>query len=110
MLIEALAEAEGLFPVAAVWNDWLGPALFEFPPQLGAVVGLVAEHPLRRLHSADQALRDRAIVRFAASQQDGEEPPPSICECVDLRIAPSARTAPPFSACRRPVCFHVRGV
>jgi hypothetical protein len=41
-------------------------------------------------------------MRFTASQQDGEEPPFSICECVYLRVAPSARTAnsllllPPF--------------
>ena len=41
-------------------------------------------------------------MRFTTSQQDGEEPPFSICECVDLRVAPSARTAnsllvlPPF--------------
>src|SRR6202040_2352001 len=64
---------------------------------------LVAQHPFRRLHSADQALRDRAIMRFASSQQDGEKAPFSICECVYLRVAPSARAAnsllllpPPF--------------
>ena len=40
--------------------------------------------------------------RFASSQQDGEEAPFSICECVYLRVAPSARAAnsllllPPF--------------
>ena len=80
-------------PVAAIWNDRLGPALTEFVAQLGAVVGLVAEHPLGWLHSADQSLRDRTIMRFASGQQDGEEPPFSICKCVDLRVAPSARTA-----------------
>ena len=51
------------------------------------------KHPFRRLYSADQALRDRAIMRFASSQQDGEKAPFSICECVYLRVAPSARAA-----------------
>src|SRR4051812_30047223 len=32
-------------------------------------------------------------MRFTACQQDGEEPPFSICECMYLRVAPSARTA-----------------
>ena len=32
-------------------------------------------------------------MRFTSGQQDGEEPPFSICKCVDLRVAPSARTA-----------------
>src|SRR6266536_2753594 len=56
----------------------------------------------RRLHSADQALRDRAIMRLSSGQQDGEKAPFSICECVNLRVAPSARAAnsllllPPF--------------
>jgi hypothetical protein len=70
--------------------------------QLGAVVGFVAEHAFRRLNSADQAFGDRAIMRLAAGQQDGEKPPLSICECVYLRVAPSTRAAnsllvlPPF--------------
>src|SRR4029077_5866472 len=101
-LVEALAEAEWLYPVAAIWNDRLGPTLIEVLAQLGAVVGLVAEHPLRRFRSADQTLRDWAVMRFTPRQQDGEEPSFSICECVYLRIAPPARTAnsllvlPPF--------------
>ena len=91
-----------LFPVAAIWNDRLGSALIQFLAQFGAVVCLVAKHPFRRLYSADQALRDRAIMRFTSSQQDGEKAPFSICECVYLRVAPSARAAnsllllPPF--------------
>src|SRR6188472_1687115 len=101
-LVEALAEAERLFPVAAVGNDRLGSALVQFVAQFGAVVGLVAEHVFRWLHPADEALRDRAIVCFASSQQNGDEAPFSICECVNLRVAPSARAAnsllllPPF--------------
>ena len=101
-LVEALAEAERLLSVAAVWNDRPGPTLIQFLAQFGAVVCLVAKHPFRRLYSADQALRDRAIMRFASSQQDGEKAPFSISECVYLRVAPSARAAnsllllPPF--------------
>ena len=100
--IETLAEAERLLPVATVRNDRLGSASAQLLVQLGAVVGLVAEHSLRRLYSADQPLCNRAIMGFAAGQQDSEKPPFSICECVNLRVAPSARAAnsllllPPF--------------
>ena len=61
-------QAERLFPVAAVWNDRLGSALVQVFAQLGAIVGFVAEHPFRRLHSANEALCDRAIVRFTSGQ------------------------------------------
>src|SRR5215831_5283944 len=71
----------------------LGSALVEFSAQFGAVVSLVAEHPFRRLHPPDQTLRDRTIVRLAASQKDSEKPSFSICKCVYLRVAPSARAA-----------------
>src|SRR5262245_32046356 len=67
-LVETLAEAERLFPVAAIWNDRLGSALIQFGAQLGAVVGLVAEHVCRWFHSANKALRDRAIVCFTSGQ------------------------------------------
>ena len=33
------------------------------------------------------------IVRLTAGQQNGEEAPLSICKCVYLRVAPSARAA-----------------
>src|SRR6516225_2630937 len=62
----------------------------------------VAEHPFRRLHSANETLSDRAIVRFTSGQQDGDKAPFNICKCVNLRVAPSARAAnsllplPPF--------------
>src|SRR3977135_2762647 len=101
-LVEALAKAERLLPIAAVGNDRLGSALVQLVAQFSAVVGLVAEHAFRWLHSADEALRDRAIVCFASSQQNGDEASLSICECVNLRVAPSARAAnslfllPPF--------------
>ena len=29
-------------------------------------------------------------MRFAASQEDGEKTAPSICECMDLRVAPAS--------------------
>src|SRR5262249_18601889 len=99
---DALAEAERLFPVAAIWNDRLGSVLAQVFAQLGAIVCFVAEHPFRRLHSANEALCDRAIVCFTCGQQDGDKAPFNICECVNLRIAPSARAAnsllllPPF--------------
>ena len=32
-------------------------------------------------------------MRFASGQQDGDKASFSICECMDLRVAPSARTA-----------------
>lgn len=96
------AEAERLLPVAAIWNDWPGSALIQLLTQFSAVIGLVAEHPLVGFHSADQALRNRAIMGFRSSQQDGEKASISICERMILRVAPSARAAnsllllPPF--------------
>jgi hypothetical protein len=32
-------------------------------------------------------------VRFTSGQQNSDQAPLSICECVDLRVAPSARAA-----------------
>src|SRR5262245_40791885 len=43
-----------------------------------------------------------AVVCFTCGQQDGDKAPVNICECVNLRVAPSARAAnsllllPPF--------------
>jgi hypothetical protein len=100
--IEAFAEAERLLAIAAVWNDRFGPAPMQFSAQLGAVISLIAEHMFRWLHSAEKTLGDRAVVRFASGQQDGDQAPFSICECVDLCVAPASRAAnslfllPPF--------------
>ena len=91
-LVEALAEAEWLLSVAAVGMTGLVRLVLLFA-QFGAVVRFVAEHAFRWLHSTEQALCDRAIVGFAAGQQDGDQAPFSICECLYLRVAPSARTA-----------------
>jgi hypothetical protein len=71
--VDTLIEAELLFPVAAIWNDGLGSALVQVFAQLGAIVGLVAEHAFRRLHSANEELCDRAIVCFTSGQQDGDK-------------------------------------
>src|SRR5262245_30005737 len=67
-LVETLAEAERLLPIAFVGDDGLGSALVQLLSQFGAVVGFVAEHAFRGLGSADQALGYRAIVRFTAGQ------------------------------------------
>ena len=92
-LVEALAEAERLLPVAAVGNDRLGPALVQLLAQFGAVIRPVGKQPIWCPNSTDQALRDWTIVRLACGQQDSNQAPLSICECINLRVAPSARTA-----------------
>jgi len=77
-LIDTLAEAERLFPVAAIWYDRLRSALVQVfaqlsinarPIWLGALIHArrnVAEHPFRRLHSAN-ALRLGNRVRHLRS-------------------------------------------
>jgi DDE superfamily endonuclease len=87
----------------AVWNDRLGSALIQFLAQFGAVVSLVAEHTLRRLYPADQALCDRAVVCFTSGQQNGDQAPLSICECVYLRVALRASGQQPASDRRPPL-------
>ena len=67
--------------------------LVQFLAEFGTIVGSIAEHAPRWSHSADQSLRDRTIVRLASSQQDSDKAPFSICECMNLRVAPSARAA-----------------
>jgi hypothetical protein len=76
--------------VAAVGNDWLGSAILQPQTHLGAVGGLVADHAFRCFACGDEPLRDRAVMRFAAGQEDGEKTAPSICACMDLRIAPAS--------------------
>ena len=101
-IVEALRESERLLPASTIWDDRLSSALVQFLAQFTTIVSLVAKHMFCRLHSADQAVRDWAIVRFTAGQQNGDEASFSICECVDLRVASSARAAdgllllPPF--------------
>src|ERR1700730_1081559 len=88
-LLEALAEGEGLLPIGPIWNDRLGSLLIQLLAQLGAIIFLVAEHAFRPLPSPHQAPSHGTIVRFSSGQQDGDQAPFSICECVDLRVAPS---------------------
>jgi hypothetical protein len=96
------SEAKRLVPVEAVWDDRFGCMLVQFLAQLGTVIRFVAEHALGSLHSADQAIGNWTIVGFACGQQDGDQASSNICECMDLRVAPSARAAnsllllPPF--------------
>ena len=100
--IGLLVEAEGLLAGRGIGNDGLGAAILQPLAQFRAVVGLVAEQPLGRLGSADQARGGRAIVRLTAGQQEGKKTAFSICDCVDFRIASATRTAdrlfllPPF--------------
>jgi len=101
-----------LLAIAAIWNDRLGSALIGILAQFGAVVSLIAEQALRPLDPADQAFCDRAVGRLTSGQRNGDPAPISICECVDIRVAPSARatnsllSAPLF----RPMRCDVREV
>lgn len=88
LLVCFLVEAEGPFAVGGIGNDRLGAALGQPLSQLGAVVGLVAEKLLGGLCPSDQAWGRWTIVRLAAGQEDGKKTAFSICECMDLRIAP----------------------
>ena len=96
--VEALGEAESPLPVATVGNDWYGAALFQFLAQFFAVVGLVTKHPFGGFGSVDEPFGDQAIVRLTTRQQDGDQAPFSICECMDLRVAP-AREQPTACFC-----------
>ena len=101
-LYRRLLKTERLLPVAAVRDHRLGSLGIQFLAQFGAVVGLVTEHALGVLHSADKALRDRAIVRLTASQEDGEETPFSICKCVYLRVTFFTENMLHLWTCREP--------
>jgi len=95
-------EAEGLFAVRGIGDDRSGAALGQPLPQLGTVIGLVGEQLLGGLCASDQALSGRAVMCLATGQEDGKKTAFSICECVDLRVAPSTRATdrlfllPPF--------------
>ena len=90
LLVGLLVEAEGLFAVGSIGNDGFGTATLQPLPQLRAVVGLVTEKLPGRFGATDEARGRRTIVRFAASQEDGKKTAFSICDCVDLRIAPTS--------------------
>ena len=67
-LYRRLLKVNGSFRLQRFGNDRFGAALVQLLTQFAAVIGSVAEHALRWLHSSDQALCERAIVRLASSQ------------------------------------------
>ena len=85
-----LVEAERQLAVRFVGDDGRGATVFQPLPQRCAVVGFVAEKLAGGLGAADEALGGRTIVRLTAGQEDGKKTAFSICECVDLRIAPTS--------------------
>jgi hypothetical protein len=90
VLVGFLVEAERLLAVRPVGDDGPRATIFEPLSQFSAVISLVAEKLPGRPCAADQALGGRTIVRLAATQEDGKKTAFSICDCVDLRIAPAA--------------------
>lgn len=93
LLIGFLIEAERLFAIGLVGDDRRCAAIFQALTQFSAIVGLITEKFLRSFTCTDQALRNGAIVRLAPRQKDGKKTAFSICNCVDFRIAPAARTS-----------------
>ena len=85
-----LVEAERLLAVGLVGNDGPGAATLQPSSQRRAVIGLVAEKLPGRFGATDQARGGWTIVRLAAAQENGKKTAFSICDCVDLRIAPAA--------------------
>jgi hypothetical protein len=107
--LDAPAKHRGALRSCAVACDCCGlewPAWFRVHPVLRAIRRYhrpCRQHPFRRFDPADQAFCDRAVVvRLTSGQQNGDQAPLSICECVYLRVAPSARAPnsllllPPF--------------
>ncbi len=86
-------EAEGLLPVRLVGNDRFGAAIVQPLAQRGAVIGFVREQFSGWLGPTDQGLGGRTIMRLTTAQQDGKKAALSICDCVDFRVAPAARTS-----------------
>jgi hypothetical protein len=70
--------------------EYLGSAPVEFLAQWGTAVGLLAEHAFFCFTRAGSDAH-RTIGRFASDQEDGDKTSFSICQCIILRIAPSAR-------------------
>jgi hypothetical protein len=83
-------EAEGLLAIGPVGYDGLSATTFQPLAQVSTVVSLVAEQLSGRSGSTDKALGGWTIVRLATAQEDGKKTAFSICDCVDLRIAPAA--------------------
>ena len=102
LLVGFPVEAERLLAVRLVGDDGPGAATLQPLPQRRAVIGLVAEKLPGRFGATDEARGGWTIVRLAAAQENGKKAAFSICDCVDLRIAPAARASnrlfllPPF--------------
>ena len=101
LLVGFPVEAERLLAIRSIGHDRLGATVVQPLPQLGAVIGGIAEQLVGRLGASDQALGRWTIVCLAAGQEEGKKAALSICECVDLRVAPAARAANRLSL-RRP--------
>lgn len=90
LLVRFLVEAEWLDAVGPVGDDRLGATIIEPMPQFSAVIGGVTEQLGGRLGASDKALGGRTIMGLATGQEDGKKTASSICQCVDLRIAPTS--------------------
>ena len=101
-LYRRLLNVNGSFLLERFGMTGLVQCSSRFLAQLGTIICCVTQHAFCRLHSTDQALCDRTIVCFTPGQQDRDQAPFSIRQCMDLRVAPSARAAnsllflPPF--------------
>ena len=93
LLVGFPVEAERLLAVRLVGDDGPGAATLQPSPQRRAVIGLVAEKLPGRFGATDEARGGWTIVRLAAAQENGKKAAFSICDCVDLRIAPAARAS-----------------
>lgn len=90
LLVGSLVEAKWLDAVGPVGHDGPGATIIEPLPQVCAVVGGIPEQRGGRLGAPDEALSRWAIMGLAAGQEDGKKTASSICQCVDLRIAPAS--------------------
>jgi hypothetical protein len=77
-LVGVLVEAERLDTVGPVRHDGFCAAIIEPLPQLGAVIGGIAEQLSGRPGASDEALSRWAIVGLAAGQEDGKKTASSI--------------------------------
>jgi hypothetical protein len=92
LTIEALAKAGclrllrlGITGLVPRRSNWLRNSALSYA--LSPIVCFDGFNP------ADQALSNRAVMCFASSQQHRDQAPFSICECMDLRVAPTSRAA-----------------
>jgi hypothetical protein len=102
LLVELFVEAKALLAVGAIGDDRCGPLILELFAQFIAVVGCVPKHVVGCFDPANEALCGRIIMRLATGEQNRNQPSLSICECVNLSVAPTSRATnrlfffPPF--------------